>query len=247
VRYLVLTDIHANLDALDACLADAAARGFDRVLVLGDIVGYGPEPAEAISRVRALEPVAMVRGNHDKVACGLDSPEGFNSVARAAVEWTHDRLSDEDREWLAALPKGPTTVDDLVEICHGAPFDEDAYVFDELDARRALEIATRPLCLFGHTHWPVTFILKDGSLDAQAGAKTETARLVLENGARYLLNPGAVGQPRDGDPRAAYAIVDASARAVELMRIKYDVEAVRGKVLAAGLPEMLGNRLVAGR
>jgi predicted phosphodiesterase len=247
VRYLVLTDIHANLDALDACLADAAARGFDRVLVLGDIVGYGPEPAEAISRVRALEPVAMVRGNHDKVACGLDSPEGFNSVARAAVEWTHDRLSDEDREWLAALPKGPTTVDDLVEICHGAPFDEDAYVFDELDARRALEIATRPLCLFGHTHWPVTFILKDGSLDAQAGAKTETARLVLENGARYLLNPGAVGQPRDGDPRAAYAIVDASARAVELVRIKYDVEAVRGKVLAAGLPEMLGNRLVAGR
>jgi diadenosine tetraphosphatase ApaH/serine/threonine PP2A family protein phosphatase len=247
VRYLVLTDIHANLDALDACLADAARRGFDKALVLGDIVGYGAEPEGAIDRVRELQPLAIVRGNHDKVACGLDSAEGFNAVARAAVEWTRAQLSDADREWLAAMPKGPVVVDALIEICHGSPFDEDAYVFDELDARRSLEVASRPLCLYGHTHWPMIFVLTGGSLEAAGSAKEGEAALALKDGARYLLNPGAVGQPRDGDPRAAYAIVDADAHAVELLRIEYDAEAAREKIAAAGLPEILGNRLLAGR
>ncbi len=247
MRYLVLTDIHANLDALDACLADAARRRFDQVLVLGDVVGYGAEPAGAIERVRGLAPVAIVRGNHDKVACGLDSAEGFNAVARTAVEWTRAQLSDADRDWLAAMPKGPVVVDALIEVCHGSPFDEDAYVFDELDARRALEVASRSLCLYGHTHWPMTFVLTGGSLEAAGSAKAAEMKLALEEGARYLLNPGAVGQPRDGDPRAAYAIVDVDRRVVELMRIQYDVEAARAKIAAAGLPEVLGNRLLAGR
>src|ERR671919_3115618 len=118
MRYLVLTDIHANLEALDACLADARARGYDDTLVLGDLVGYGADPNAVIERVQALKPLAIVRGNHDKVACGIDQADGFNPVARSAAQWMLDVLEPEHRRWLAALPAGPHAVDDLVEICH---------------------------------------------------------------------------------------------------------------------------------
>ncbi len=121
MRYLVLTDIHANLEALDTALADAHARGYDRTLVLGDLVGYGADPNAVIERVRSLNPAAIVRGNHDKVACGLEQAEGFNAVARSAARWTLDVLIPEYRQWLAALPEGPIEVDDTVEICHGSP------------------------------------------------------------------------------------------------------------------------------
>ena len=139
MRYLVLTDIHANLEALEACLADASARQYDKTLVLGDLVGYGPDPNAVVDRLRDLTPVAIVRGNHDKVACGLERAEGFNTVAKNAARWTFEVLSAEHRAWLAALPCGPQNVNELVEICHGSPFDEDAYLFDELDAARALK------------------------------------------------------------------------------------------------------------
>src|SRR5947209_14891901 len=122
--YFVLTDLDANPEALDTCLADAASHGYDETLVLGDIVGYGPNPNEAIERIRALDPIAMIRGNHDKVACGLDQPEGFNAVARRAAIWTFEALTADNRSWLAALPKGPVIVDDMVQICHGSPVDE---------------------------------------------------------------------------------------------------------------------------
>src|SRR5438270_6128106 len=124
MRYLVLTDIHANLEALDACLADARARGYDQALVLGDLVGYGADPNAVIERMEALQPTAIVRGNHDKVACGLEQPEGFNVVAKSAAVWTFETLTPENREWLAALPQGPHDVDALIQICHGSPFDE---------------------------------------------------------------------------------------------------------------------------
>src|SRR5262249_1450810 len=162
MRYLVLTDIHANLEALDTCLADAQIRGYDSTLVLGDLVGYGADPNAVIERVQALGPVAVIRGNHDKVACGLEPAEGFNVVAKTAVQWTLTTLTPSHRAWLAALPLGPIQVDDLIEICHGSPFDEDAYIFDELDALRALKASVRPLCLFGHTHYPIVFSLADG-------------------------------------------------------------------------------------
>src|SRR5215510_12957045 len=193
MRYLVLTDIHANLEALDACLADAAARRYDQTLVLGDLVGYGADPNAVIERIRDLAPAAIVRGNHDKVACGLEQADGFNSVARSAARWTLDALTAEHREWLAALPAGPKVVDDLVEICHGAPFDEDAYIFDDLDAVRALKVSTRPLCLFGHTHYPVTFELSTEAFDAFGPATAADSQLALKPGSKYLLNPGSVG------------------------------------------------------
>jgi predicted phosphodiesterase len=247
MRYLVLTDIHANLEALDACLADARTRGFDRALVLGDLVGYGADPNAVVERVVALDPLAIVRGNHDKVACGLEQAEGFNAVAKSAAFWTFDVMTPEHRAWLAALPEGPILVDDLVEICHGSPFDEDAYIFDELDAVRALKASQRPLCLFGHTHYPVSFELSADTFDSTGPSASAESQLVLRNGSKYLVNPGSVGQPRDGDPRAAYAIVDVAERQVTMMRVSYPLEAAQAKVVKAGLPDVLAQRLAAGR
>ena len=247
MRYLVLTDIHANLEALDACLAFTRARGFDRTLVLGDLVGYGPDPNLTIERISGLDPVAIVRGNHDKVACGIDQAEGFNAVARMAARWTLETLTPANRDWLAALPVGPILVDELVEICHGSPFDEDAYIFDELDAVRALKIAQRPLCLFGHTHYPVTFELSASAFDSVGPAASGDTILTLKPGAKYLVNPGSVGQPRDGDARAACAIVDVERRHLELFRVPYPVADTQAKIIAAGLPEVLAQRLGFGR
>ena len=247
MRYLVLTDIHANLEALDTCLADALVHGYDATLVLGDLVGYGPDPNAVVDRVHELAPVAIVRGNHDKVACGLEQAEGFNSIAKSAAKWTLDILQEAHRDWLCALPEGPTEVDEVVEICHGSPFDEDAYIFDELDAVRALKVATRPLCLFGHTHYPVTFELSDQSFDSVGSSAAPEMHVRMRDGCKYLLNPGSVGQPRDGDPRAAYAIVDTRHRRVELFRLRYPVEETQAKIIKAGLPEVLAQRLGVGR
>ncbi|HEV3062572.1 MAG TPA: metallophosphoesterase family protein [Vicinamibacterales bacterium] len=250
MRYLVLTDIHANLEALDACVQDATARGFDRVVVLGDLVGYGADPNAVIDRVRALDPIAIVRGNHDKVACGIEQADGFNIVARSAARWTLEALTPEHRVWLAALPEGPRVVDDLVEICHGSPFDEDAYVFDELDAVRALKVSTRQVCLFGHTHCPITFELSGSAIDSLGAAPSALSgetRVDLKPGSKYLINPGSVGQPRDGDPRAGYGIVDVERRSVELYRLAYSVADAQAKVIRAGLPEVLAHRLGLGR
>ncbi len=247
MRYLVLTDIHANLEALDTCVADARPRGFDETLVLGDLVGYGGDPNAVVERVQALTPKAIVRGNHDKVACGLEQAEGFNAVAKSAAKWTLEALTPAHREWLAALPEGPIDVDDVIQICHGSPFDEDAYIFDELDAVRALKVASRPLCLFGHTHYPVTFELSADSFDSVGSAAAPEMRVQMKPGCKYLINPGSVGQPRDGDPRAAYAIVDTTEHRVELYRIRYAVKDAQMKVVKAGLPEVLAQRLAVGR
>src|SRR5262245_1675234 len=247
MRYLVLTDIHANLEALDACITDATARGYDQTLVLGDLVGYGPDLNTVIERLPALKPLAIVRGNHDKVAGGLEQAEGFNTVAKSAAHWTFDSLTENNRAWLAALPEGPHDVDDMIQICHGAPFDEDAYIFDELDAVRALKVSSRPLCLFGHTHYPVTFELSADAFDMMGPAAAGEMQIQMRNGSKYLVNPGSIGQPRDGDPRAAYAIADTAERKVELIRLAYAVEETQEKILKAGLPEVLAQRLAVGR
>ena len=213
---------------------------------LGDLVGYGPDPNAIVECVLELEPVAIVRGNHDKVACGLEQAEGFNSVAKSAAKWTFDVLLPTHRDWLCALPVGPIEVDDVVEICHGSPFDEDAYIFDELDAVRALKVATRPLCLFGHTHYPVTFELSAESFDS-VGSATEPEMLVqMRDGCKYLLNPGSVGQPRDGDPRAAWLLLDLDARRATFHRVEYSIERTQAEILEASLPPSLADRLASG-
>ena len=244
MRYLVISDIHANLEALDAVLA--AAGRFDHALVLGDLVGYGADPNPVIDRVRSLPHATFIRGNHDKVGAGLESTEGFNYLARQAIAWTTASLSPERRDWLAALEKGPVVIDPLVEICHGAPFDEDVYIFDDLDAMRAFRCARRPLCLFGHTHVAAAFQLVDGKR-AVAGLRSTRIELPQRDDTSFLVNCGAVGQPRDGDPRAAYGILDTDARVLTLERVEYDVAGAQAKIIGAGLPDVLAQRLAVGR
>jgi diadenosine tetraphosphatase ApaH/serine/threonine PP2A family protein phosphatase len=244
LKYLVISDVHANLEALEAVLA--AAGSYDHALVLGDLVGYGADPNAVIDRVRALPSATFIRGNHDKVGAGLENTDGFNYLARHAIMWTTHTLMPERREWLAALPQGPVIVDDLVEICHGAPFDEDVYIFDDLDAMRALRVTRRPLCLFGHTHVVAGYQVFD-EMRAISDVRETPIHIPSDSAARFLINCGAVGQPRDGDPRAAYGILDTASRTLSLERVDYDVSAAQAKILAAGLPEVLAQRLAVGR
>jgi predicted phosphodiesterase len=245
VQYLILSDIHANLDALDAVLAAAAADGWDRVLVLGDLVGYGADPNAVIDRVRSLDPAAIIRGNHDKAACGLDDGEGFNDVARFAAAWTERHLTPDNRDYVRGLPPGPAAIDARLEICHGAPFDEDHYIFDAADAQHAFSAAGRPVCLFGHTHLPVVFAARGTQIAADV-PEEDHQTLELGPDARYLINPGSVGQPRDGDPRAAFGFYSTGGTFV-FRRVDYDVPAAQRRISGAGLPQSLANRLAIGR
>ncbi|MGE3488370.1 MAG: metallophosphoesterase [Vicinamibacterales bacterium] len=247
MRYLVISDIHANLEAYEAVMAAAGPLGYEKVLVLGDLVGYGADPNAVCDRVRALAPQALIRGNHDKVGSGVESPEGFNAVARSAIRWTYDALTPGNREWLAALPAGPMIVDDFIEICHGTPFDEDAYVFDDLDALRAMHAARRPLCLFGHTHVQVGHYLSRDQFGLSTGDDTRPLTITLDEANRYLINPGSVGQPRDGDPRAGFAMADTAARTVTIYRVEYPVQKAQSRILEEGLPDVLAQRLALGR
>jgi predicted phosphodiesterase len=244
VRYLILSDIHSNLEALEAVLA-AAAGEWDRAIVLGDLVGYGADPNAVIDRVQSLDPVAVIRGNHDKASCGIDNGENFNQIARYAAAWTQDHLTPEHREYLRQLPKGPAAIDARLEICHGAPFDEDHYIFDAGDAQRSFDAASRAACVFGHTHLPVVFTAAGVKLGAEV-PEGDSRTLRLEPDVRYLVNPGSVGQPRDGDPRAAFAfyIDDGTIR---FRRVAYDLAEAQRKITAAGLPQTLANRLAIGR
>jgi len=250
MRYLILSDIHANITALDTVLA-AAEGQWDAAVCLGDIVGYGPDPNEAVDRIRSLH-CATIRGNHDKAIAGLDEAEDFNPVARTAVLWTREHLSNENLEYLAHLRAGPVFVDGFT-IVHGSIRDEDEYVFVPPQAVDEMRIAPTPITFFGHTHRQGGFVQRGDSVGVisfdnfNIAPKNLIWTLNLEEGATYLLNPGSVGQPRDGDPRAAYALADLEQRTVEFWRVPYDIEAVQNRMLEALLPEALIMRLAYGR
>jgi diadenosine tetraphosphatase ApaH/serine/threonine PP2A family protein phosphatase len=246
MRSLVLADIHANIDALDAVLAAAEGLRIDQVILLGDLVGYNASPAAVLRRIESLDPTISVRGNHDKVCAGLESAFSFQPLARQAIEWTRRQLSPADLTTLAALPQGPLLVSDTTEICHGAPFDEDFYVMNSMDARRALEAMTVPLCLFGHTHVPSVFVTH-GFAVRQEWLRPDSVQMIpWPAEGRALVNVGAVGQPRDGDPRAAFGVLDDGARTIELRRVTYDVAAAQRRILDAGLPASNAERLASG-
>jgi predicted phosphodiesterase len=247
-RYLVISDIHSNLEALEAVLTASSKQKCDSVLVLGDLVGYGADPNAVVSRIRELKPKAVVRGNHDKVAAGLETAEDFNPMARAAAVWTQNALTPGALEYVRALPMGPLLVGDQMEICHGSPIDEDMYVVADFDALRSIEEARVPLCLFGHTH-VATCARADANqrLEISAPQGHPELSIPLMEATRYLINPGSVGQPRDGDSRAAYAIVDLPNKLVTLYRVAYPIEVAQKKILDAGLPPMLAYRLGMGR
>ena len=248
MRYLVLSDIHSNLEALEAVLKASAAQKCDGVIVLGDLVGYGADPNAVVDRIRSLDPVAVVRGNHDKVASGLDTADDFNPMARAAASWTQAALSNARIEYLRDLPAGPQLVNNFLEICHGSPVDEDLYVVADVDAIRSINATRRQLCLFGHTHVALTASVDQRQrleiLTPQGNPEFET---MLRPGVKYLVNPGSVGQPRDGDSRAAYAIADVDEACITLYRVAYPIEVAQKKILEAGLPPMLAYRLGMGR
>jgi predicted phosphodiesterase len=245
VRYLVISDIHGNRHAIEAVTADARAFGFDAVVCLGDLVGYGADPAAAIDLTLALEPVALIRGNHDKVCAGLEPATLFNDVARHSIEWTRDALSPAHLKLLRNLPKGPRLVTDALEICHGAPFDEDHYVFDGGDAARAIDAASARICLFGHTHLPAIFATAGDP--ARAAETPGDDAIGLPHQGPVLINVGSVGQPRDGDPRAAYGVIDLERNVIYLRRVAYDVEGAQKRILGAGLPAWLAMRLGRGQ
>jgi predicted phosphodiesterase len=245
VRYLVLTDLHANLQALDAVIADARAIGFDQVLVLGDLVGYGADPGPVIDRTLDLKPVAMIRGNHDKVCAGLEPATLFNDVARRSIEWTAGVLTAAQMQILVELPKGPVLVTPDVEICHGTPFDEDHYVFDGEDAAQAIDASSARICLFGHTHLPAVYTTSDDQ--ATGGADLLEDELRLPKAGPALINVGSVGQPRDGDARAAYGLLDLEKKTIRMRRVAYDLPGAQRKILEAGLPTWLAMRLERGQ
>ena len=244
MRYLVLSDIHANIEALDAVLW--ATPAYDATLVLGDLVGYGASPNEVIAQVQSLRNPTFIRGNHDKVAAELEPARSFNHLARQAIEWTTSTLTPDNLRWLVDLPRGPIQVSPRIEICHGSTVHEDTYIFDDLDAVAALKAATCPLCLFGHTHVPALYSLSQ-TFDVLQMPSDGVIHLDTTHGQRLLVNCGAVGQPRDGDPRAAYGLLDTAAGTLTVLRQEYDIPAARARILEQGLPEMLATRLAVGR
>ena len=248
MRYLVLSDVHSNLEALKKCLQVARGR-YDEVLCLGDLVGYGPDPNPVIETVQDAAPV-IIRGNHDKACCGIIDAEDFNPYARMATLWTRDQLTARNLATLRSLPSGPVDVNGF-QLVHGSPADEDEYLISALEAREALQSMTAPVALFGHTHIQGGFQLNaDGVFQIIRFSAERDGRvftLHIEEGARYLINPGSVGQPRDRDWRAAFAIFDSKARQVEYYRTAYDLPRTQEKMRRAGLPEPLITRLEFGR
>ena len=239
MRIAVLSDIHANLPALDAVLA--AAGDVDAVWHTGDVVGYGPDPNGVVERLRSVGAVG-VRGNHDAAACGGTEIDWFNIEARRAMEWTRAAIDPPTLEWLSALPERRTV--DGCEQVHGSPREPLwEYVTSASVARANLAVLAAPIGLHGHTHVPVAWVEDDGRVDAVRPRRDSTLELA---GRRALLNPGSVGQPRDGDPAASFLILDPQAGSVSWHRVGYDVAAVQRAMRDAGLPASLIARLAVG-
>ncbi len=244
MRYLVIGDLHSNLEAATGVLRDARSRGFDRTLVLGDLVGYGANPEEVIELVKGLPPDSIVRGNHDKAASGISDGGDFNEVALEAILWTRSKLGQTSLAYLRGLPEGPVDAGGFL-ISHGTPVDEEDYLLGELDAARSFESAEFALAFFGHTHFSCAFESSQGETRLLM-LEEDHGVLRLDPDARYLINPGSVGQPRDHNPKASYALFDADALEVEWHRVDYDRRAARDRIAAAGLPDVLGQRLMLG-
>lgn len=247
MRFLIISDIHANITALDAVL-EAAKERWDRLACLGDLVGYGPDPNQVVDRIRALD-ATVIRGNHDRAGSGLADAEDFNPVAKAAALWTRAQLRPEVLTYLQELPSGPLSVDGITLI-HGAVRDEDEYVLAPGQALASLLEMPSPISFFGHTHLQGGFSLMDNQLKVLQPAHKPGATfsaLQIDPQTRYFLNPGSVGQPRDGDSRAAFAISDLDHHVVEYWRVPYDVRVVQERMVVAGLHPSLIQRLALGR
>ena len=242
----MLSDIHGNWEGLQAVMEHAAGK-YDQVLCCGDLIGYGADPNAVTDWVRA-NVASVVRGNHDKASVGLDDLEWFNPVARAAAVWTQRELSPENAAYIRQLPKGPLKLDGF-EVVHGSPLDEDEYMLAAADASQIFGYLETPLTFFGHTHVQGGFIWNHMRIETIDKTPLRDERLTLELSAdcSYLINPGSVGQPRDGDQRAAYVLYNAEEHFLIFYRLPYDVGTAQTKIRRAGLPPILADRLAAGR
>ena len=246
MRYLVLSDIHSNREALEAVLKSVRRKRFDKVAFLGDLVGYGANPNQTVDLLRGLRPLAAIRGNHDKVCAGIENGEMFNRIALEAAMWTRKKLTRANLQWLKALPRGPLAVEDGVGLAHGTPLDEDAYIFGEIEALNVFRRTDFQVCFFGHSHFPVIFELSPDAITTILTVPP-SFRYKLRPGMRYLINPGSIGQPRDGNPEASFAIYDGTARTVTIQRVPYRLKQAQQRIIAAGLPRPLADRLALGR
>jgi len=245
VRALVVSDLHSNAEALRAVMNRVRRKKFDHVICLGDFVGYGAQPNQVLDTMRTVRGAKMyIRGNHDRVAAGLEDGTGFNAAARHAAIWTRDHLSAPNRNFLRNLVHGPMRKNGVL-LCHGSPHDEDEYVFHEHHAAQVFALDDAPVIFYGHTHLPVIF-----SQDARGRVKGASVRgeviVKLDPSLRYLINPGSVGQPRDRNPLASFAIYDSKKHSVQFFRVEYDVEKTQAAIMGAGLPRILADRLAVG-
>jgi len=247
----ILSDIHGNLEALERCIEVARRRGATSWLCLGDIVGYGADPSACLDRVRQLTD-ATVRGNHDGAVAGLQDVAYFNSQARQVARWTTALLSDEECAYLAALPL--TLAREGGYFVHADPRDPErwAYVETASAAAAAVEVVSTRTCFVGHSHRPFIAAVPASPQSDRPGGRgarilaSEAGPCRLDVDHRYLVNAGSVGQPRDGDPRACFALWEDEENTVELVRVEYDVAAAQDKIRAAGLPAVLAERLALG-
>jgi len=240
MRYAILADIHGNLDALQVVLEDSKQQKCTHYVCLGDVVGYGANPKQCLDIIRGMN-IPCVKGNHDEYIGSDDNPDGFNDAAAEAVTWTRQQLTEDDRKWLRDLKYFRLVANfSIVHATLDAP-QRWGYVFEKLEAAASFTYQNTPVCFFGHTHVPVAFV-KD------VGVRGGTySKFRVEPGKKYFVNVGSIGQPRDGNPRAAYVIFDLQQQTIELRRLDYDIASAQRKIRAAGLPERLAARLALGK
>ncbi len=249
MRALILSDIHGNLHALQAVLD--AAPAFDELWNLGDMVGYGASPNQVLDLLRPRARI-NVRGNHDRVCCGLTSSHGFNPIAAEAAAWTQRTLTVDNLEWLRAVPMGPLAASERAMCAHGSPLHEDQYIISMRDAWMPLQRMATEITFFGHTHVQGGFSQREHDWEEDRPLYPASDALVqfqldVPPGSRHLINPGSVGQPRDGDWRAAFAVYDDAPEQITFFRVPYDVAAAQAAIRHAHLPERLAARLTTGR
>jgi diadenosine tetraphosphatase ApaH/serine/threonine PP2A family protein phosphatase len=240
MRFAILSDLHANLEAGEAVLADARAAGCTHFVCLGDVVGYNANPHECVKLVQDLD-CPVIKGNHDEQASLVESSHGFNELAEHAINWTRENLTDADKEWLRDLRLVQQMHDfTIVHATLDTP-GQWGYVLNNLDAAASFTYQDSTVCFFGHTHFPIAYVRDAGV------RRVRSDKLMIEPGKKYFINAGSVGQPRDGDWRAAYCIYDTEKNVVEQRRVKYDLATAQKKILKAGLPRLLADRLGIGR
>ncbi len=245
MRYFIFSDVHANLEAFDAVLSAIAEEQVDKIIFLGDIVGYGAQPNEAVDRLKHLKPDAMIRGNHDKVIARIEDGSNFQHLAYTSAMWSRLQIRPDNEAYLGCMPQGPITLEQGIQISHGSPHDEDFYILTHWDARSILHQSESWIVFYGHTHLPM--IYSTGSKFSQYCPEEDESYYRLSKDKQYLINPGSVGQPRDLNPKASFGLLDTDENTICIKRVGYDIQATQCKIREAGLPTWHADRLAAGR